>query len=127
MEGEVLSAEALEARYGFILRQAIPVDRHGDVPRIAVFQELNPDAPATILCSAVVQDGALVLVKSKGPVPVWVREGTNRWVNRGTWRAVDLDRTPKNLRHAEDMTGRWDSSNHGPLWGILHLEKVDLA
>ncbi len=122
--GEILSAEALEARYGFLLRQAIPVDREGEVPRVAVFQNLNPDAPEVILCSAVVQDGALALVKSKAPVPVWVREDTNRWVHRGTYRAVELDRTPKTLRHAEDMTRRWETSNHGPLWGILRLERV---
>lgn len=124
MQGDVLSAEALQAQYGHLLRQAIPVDREGEVPRIAVREDLNPDAPEVILCSAVVQDGAQALIKSKTPVPVYVRRGENEWVDHGMFRAVDLDRTASKLRHAEDMTGRWDRDHYGPLWGILRMERV---
>lgn len=125
MRDDIHSAEALEALYGCSLRQAIPVDRHGDVPRIAVLQELNPDAPAIILCSAAVERGAKLLMETKAIVPVYVRLHANQWVEQGLFRATSLDHTRAALRHAEDMTGRWDVNNHGPLWGILSLEFSD--
>lgn len=74
----ILSAAQLEAQYGFLLQQAIPVDRKGDVPRIAIFQELNPYAPEQIFCSAVVRDGAETLVRTGHPTDVWIRLDTNR-------------------------------------------------
>jgi hypothetical protein len=94
------------------------------VPRIAVRQDLNPDAPDVILCSAVVEKGARALAASQAPVPVYVRLGTNQWVEHGIFRAVDLDLTIASAKKAQALTGR-DKNNHGPLWGILHLEKVD--
>lgn len=125
MRGDIHSAEALEALYGFSLRQAIPVDRNGDVPRISVLQELNPDAPGIILCSAAVERGAKVLMETEALVPVYVRLQSNQWVEHGLFRATSLDHARAALRHAEDMTGCWDANNHGPLWGILSLESSD--
>lgn len=125
MRGDIHSADALEALYGFSLRQAIPVDRNGDVPRISVLQELNPDAPAIILCSAAVERGAKLLMATRAIVPVYVRLQANQWVEHGLFRPTSLDHTRAALRHAEDVTGRWDAHNHGPLWGILSLEFSD--
>lgn len=118
------TADELEAAYGFILSQAIPVDRNGYVPRIAVFQVLNPFATEQIYCSAVVRPGAEALVASKQPVPVFVRLDTNRWADCGLWIATDLDTSVSNAKKASDLTGRWDRSNHGPIWAILHLERA---
>ena len=121
----VLTAEEIEHKYGFILSQAVPVDRNGDVPRIAIFQELNPFAPEQIFCSAVVKAGAENLTASKKRVPVFIRLDRNRWADCGTWRAVSLDTGTASTKKASDITGRWDRNNHGPIWGILHLERAD--
>lgn len=123
----ILTANELEKKYGFLLQQAIPVDRQGDVPRIAVFQELNPFAPEQIFCSAAVKDGAIVLSSSRQLVPVFIRLETNRWADCGKWRATELDSNTRNAKKASDMTGRWDRGNHGPIWAILHMEKMDEA
>jgi hypothetical protein len=123
MQGDIHSAEALEAQYGVPRQQAIPLVQ-GVVPRIAVRQDLNPNAPEVILCSAVVERGAQALVESKAPVPVYVRQGPNQWVEHGLFRAVELDRNPTAVKQAQEVTGR-DRDNHGPLWGILRLEQVD--
>ena len=122
-----LAADQLESAYGFVLQQAIPVDRKGDVPRIAVFQELNPFAPEQIFCSAVVRDGAETLVRSGRPTRVFVRLEPNRWADCGMWKAVSLHTTPANAKKASDITGRTDRANHGPIWGILHMEEVPEA
>lgn len=119
----IVSAEDLGAFYGFILSQAIPVDRNGDVPRIAILQELNPLAPGQIYCSAVVRKGAEILEVSGKPVPVFVRLEPNRWADCGMWRAARLDTSVSSAKDASDMTGRWDRSNHGPIWAILHMER----
>lgn len=74
-----LTADELESAYGFLLSQAIPVDRNGEVPRIAVFLELNPFAPEQIYCSAAVRRGAEAVLASKRGVPVFVRLETDRW------------------------------------------------
>lgn len=121
----ILSAADLEAAYGFILSQAIPVDRNGDVPRIAIFQELNPFAPEQVFCSAVVQKGAETLATSGKPVPVFIRLKTNRWADCGVWKAAGLDTSSVIVKKASDLTGRWDRSNHGPIWGILQMERAE--
>jgi hypothetical protein len=119
-----LTAAELEGAYGFLLQQAIPVDRKGDVPRIAIFQELNPFAPDQIYCSAVVRDGAETLVRSGRPTPVFIRLDTNRWADCGMWKAIDLDSNPATAKKTSNDTGRWNKSNHGPVWAILHMEQA---
>src|SRR5688572_8595333 len=106
----ILTADQLEKQYGFILRQAIPVDRNGDVPRVAVFRELNPYAPEQIFCSAAVRDGAETLMRTGRATDVYVRLQENQWADYGRWKAVNLDTSPANTKNASNMTGRWDKS-----------------
>lgn len=120
----VVTASEIEEKYGFVLSQAIPVDRQGDVPRIAVFRELNPYAPEQIFCSKAVRKGVKSLSGANGETDVYVRLVPNQWADCGRWRAISLDTNPSNVKKASDMTGRWDVSNHGPIWGILHMERA---
>jgi hypothetical protein len=120
----IVTAEDIESEFGFVLSQALPVDRHGDVPRIAVFQELNPFAPEEIYCSVVVRKGAETLVETGKPTRVFVRLQQNRWADCGMYQAVRLDTNASSTRKASDLTGRWKREEHGPIWGILHLERA---
>ena len=120
----MLTAQLVERLYGFILRQAIPVDRNGDVPRIAIRQELNPFAPVQIFCSAVVRVGAETLIKSGRATDVFIRLQENRWADYGRWPAVGLDESSANTKKAGKVTGRMDRSTRGPIWGILLMEEA---
>ena len=120
---QYVSAASIERQFGFLLQQAIPLDAQGDVPRIAVLRELNPEAPDNIYCSAVVREGAEHLASTGQRTRLFIRDAPNHWEDFGYVKAVFLDKTPSVVKKAENMSGRWDKGNHGPAVGGSQLRK----
>jgi len=84
--------------------------------------EMNPNAPFQILVGDLpqVKRKAELLVSQGGNIPVFLKEGPNRWRYHGLMRVVSYEQDPSIIRKTPGSEVREEN-----VVGVLNLENVD--
>lgn len=86
--GQAYSRREIHDEVGGSIEACMPT-LQGTVVAVCLQQQKNPGAPQVILCgdSPAVSAAGLLLATQERPVPVFVKERTNRWSYRGLFRS----------------------------------------
>lgn len=93
--------------------------KNNTVVAIAMNPEKNPHAPFVLLVGRGPRKEryAQEFLKSKLPVPTFVKEATDRWRYVGNYRAIALDKSASDIQENAAVSGRND------IWGVMKLER----
>lgn len=70
--------------------------------------EYNPEAPEVILPGRgpVIEESAAALIEQRGPIPVYLKRGSNSWEFVGYYEVERSSRLPADITPYEIQTGR---------------------
>ena len=70
--------------------------------------DYNPEAPRVILAGRgpIIEESAAALIGQQGPIPVYLKRGSNAWEYVGDYEVEHSSRLPADIAHYEAQTGR---------------------
>ncbi|TDR76467.1 hypothetical protein [Paludibacterium purpuratum] len=95
-KGKSYSREEIHLVVGGNKQSYLP-RKNGKVVAACLRQDLNPEAPAVILCGANPPERAAAgqLARQDGAIPVFIKESTTTWKYQGMFRVVGSDTHPQ--------------------------------
>ncbi len=87
--GSDYTRDEIHAKFGGSKVSCLPT-HNGVIVAACLTEKFSPDAPRVVLCGQGPRTGpvSVMLARHRGPVPVFIKQGANRWEFRGAFRVT---------------------------------------